>query len=207
MRIDWVPFSAASLVAGASMLSVGALVMPTADSTLETLQLAGEESGRWLAVSGLYFVAAVALTVGLPAILVLFERRGARLGLTAVSVFTVGCVGLAGYAMVLALLRALVVLDAIEVGNVEAAIQDPGFLTFLYGWVGAFYLGELLLAVALFAARSTPRWIPSLLALHVALFVVLSAAAPDLRPLNALLLTVALSGVGISANTRSSKLT
>lgn len=205
MRIDWVPFSASSLVAGASMLSVGSMMMPSADSTLETLQLAEQEGGRWLAVSGLYFVAAVALTVGLPAVLVLFERRGARLGLTAVSVFTVGCVGLAGYAMVLALMRALVVIDAIDPGSVEAAIQDPGFLVFLYGWIAAFYLGELLLALALVRARTAPMWIPSLLVLHVVTFPIFATVASDFRPLTALLITVALSGVGISANTRHAR--
>lgn len=205
MRIDWVPFSASSLVAGATMLSIGALMMPTAEDSADTLQLAQEEGGRWLAVSGLYFVAGVALTIGLPAILVLFDRRGARMGLTAVSVFTIGAVGTVGYAMILAFFRALVVADALDADALEQASSDPGFLVFLYGWILAFYLGELLLAIALFRARTAPLWIPALLVLHVALFPLTQVLPADVQPLTALLITVALSGVGISANTHHSR--
>lgn len=205
MRIDWVPFSASSLVAGATMLSIGALMMPAAEDSTDTLMLAQEEGGRWLAVSGLYFVAAIALTIGLPAILVLFERQGARLGLTAVSVFTVGCVGTAGYAMILAFFRALVVADALDADALESVTKDPGFAVFLYGWIAAFYLGELLLGVALLVAGTTPRWVPGLLLLHVVLLPFSQVLPADVQPLTALLITVALSGVGITANTYHSR--
>lgn len=205
MRIDWVPFSASSLVAGATMLSIGALMMPAAEDSTDTLQLAQEEGGRWLAVSGLYFVAAVLLTIGLPAILVLFDRKGARIGLTAVSVFAIGSVGTAGFAMILAFFRALVTHDALDVDALDAASQDTGFLVFLYGWILAFYLGELLLAIALWRARSAPMWIAGLLVLHVALFPFSQVLPQDVQPLTALLITVALSGVGITANTHHSR--
>lgn len=205
MRIDWVPFSASSLVAGATMLSIGALMMPSAEDSSETLMLAQEESGRWLAVSGLYFVSAVALTIGLPAILVLFDRKGARLGLTAVSVFTIGCVGTAGFAMILAFFRALATADALDAGALEAASSETGFAVFLYGWIAAFYLGELLLAIALLMAGTTPKWVPALLILHVALLPVSNLLPEDVQSLTALLITVALSGVGISANTYHSR--
>lgn len=205
MRIDWVPFSASSLVAGATMLSIGALMMPAAEDTADTLQLAQEEGGRWLAVSGLYFVAAIALTIGLPAILVLFERKGVRLGLTAVSVFTIGCVGTAGYAMILAFFRALVVADALDADALESVTHDPGFAVFLYGWIAAFYLGELLLAVALLVAGTTPKWVPGLLLLHVVLLPFSQVLPANVQPLTALLITVALSGVGITANAYHSR--
>lgn len=202
MRIDWVPFSASSLVAGATMLSIGALIMPQAEDSTEMLTLANEEGGRWLAVAGLYFVASVALTIGMPAILVLFERKGARIGLTAVAVFTIGCVGTAGYAMILSFFRALVVADALDADALDAVSGDPGFAVFLFGWVGAFYLGEALLAIALLRAGTTPKWIPGLLLLHVALLPVSQLLPPDVQALSALLITVSLSGVGISANTQ-----
>lgn len=205
MRIDWVPFSASSLVAGATMLSIGALMMPAAEDSADTLQLAQEEGGRWLAVSGLYFVSAVALTIGLPAILVLFDQKGVRLGLTAVSVFTIGCVGTAGYAMILAFFRALVVADALDAEALESVTKDLGFAVFLYGWVAAFYLGELLLAVALFIAGTTPRWVPGLLVLHVVLLPFSQVMPSEVQPLTALLITVALSGVGITANAHHSR--
>ncbi len=202
MRIDWVPFSASSLVAGATMLSIGSLTMPSAEDSTEMLTLAQEEGGRWLAVSGLYFVAAVLLTVGLPSILVLFDRKGARVGLTAISVFTIGCVGTAGYAMILSFFRALVVADALDADALDAVASDNGFAVFLFGWIGAFYLGELLLGIALLMAKSTPRWIPGLLILHVALFPLSQVLPSEARGLTVLLITVALSGVAIHANTR-----
>ena len=68
MRIDWVPYSAAALVLGATALSVGALILPSGDNAATTLQMAETEGGRWIAVAILYFLAAVALTFGMPSI-------------------------------------------------------------------------------------------------------------------------------------------
>ena len=108
-----------------------------------------------MAVSLLYFAASVALVIGLPAILTLFERRGFRTGLTAVGVFTVGCVGIAGFAMLLVFFRALVVTNAIDAETIDAVGSEAGLAAVLYGWIAAFYLGELLLSIALFRARTT----------------------------------------------------
>ena len=204
MRIDWVPFSASALVAGATALSVGALLMPASEDSSESLRIVQEQGGQWMAVAGLYFFASVTLTIGLPSVLTLFDKRGARTGLTALAVFTVGCVGIAGFAMLLAFFRALVLNDSINAASVDEVTQDPGLAIFLYGWIGAFYLGELLLGIALLMAKTTPTWIPVLMLVHVALFPVSSLLPPSVQPLTALLITVALSGVGISANQRNS---
>lgn len=204
MRIDWVPFSASALVAGATALSVGALLMPASEDSSESLRIVQEQGGQWMAVAGLYFFASVTLTIGLPSVLTLFDKRGARTGLTALAVFTVGCVGIAGFAMLLAFFRALVLNDSINAASVDEVTQDPGLAIFLYGWIGAFYLGELLLGIALLMAKTTPTWIPVLMLVHVALFPVSSLLPPSVQPLTALLITVALSGVGISANQRHS---
>lgn len=204
MRIDWVPFSASALVAGATALSVGALLMPSSDSAAESLQIVQDQSGQWMAVAGLYFFASVALVVGLPSVLTLFDKRGSRTGLTALAVFTIGCVGIAGFAMLLAFFRALALNDSIDAASVDEVTRDPGLAVFLFGWVGAFYLGELLLGIALLMAKTTPQWVPVLLLVHVALAPV-SGLLPDaVEPMTALLVTVALAGVGISANQRSS---
>ena len=202
MRIDWVPFSASALVAGATALSVGALLMPSSDGANESLQIVQDQSGTWMAVAGLYFFASVALTIGLPSVLTLFDRRGARTGLTALAVFTVGCVGIAGFAMLLAYFRALALTDTIDAAAVEQVTQDPGLAVFLFGWIGAFYLGELLLGVALLLAGTTPRWVPVVLLIHVALFPLARLLPEAVQPLTALLITVGLAGVGISANNR-----
>lgn len=203
MRIDWVPFSASALVAGATALSVGALLMPSSDDANDSLRIVQEQGGQWMAVAGLYFFASVALTVGLPSVLTLFDRRGSRTGLTALAVFTIGCVGIAGFAMLLAFFRALALNDTIDPASVNQVTEDPGLAIFLFGWIGAFYLGELLLGIALLLAGTTPRWVPVVLLVHVALFPVAQLLPEAVQPLTALLVTVGLAGVGISANNRN----
>lgn len=204
MRIDWVPFSASALVAGATALSVGSLLMPASEDSGDSLRIVQEQGGQWMAVAGLYFFASVALTIGLPSVLTLFDRRGSRTGLTALAVFTVGCVGIAGFAMLLAFFRALALNDSVSAASLDEVTSDPGLAVFLYGWIGAFYLGELLLGIALLMAGTTPRWVPVLLLVHVALFPLSSLLPASVQPLTALLITVSLAGVGISANNRNS---
>lgn len=207
MRIDWVPYSAAALVLGATALSVGALILPSGDSAASTLQMAQNEGGRWLAVAVLYFLAAVTLTLGMPSILTLFRVRTTKFGLLAIGVFTIGCIGLSGFSMLLVFFRALAVNGAIEAGALERASSELGLSVFLFGWIGAFYLGELLLAIALLRAGNTARWIPAVLLVHVALFPLANLLPDQLQAMTALLITVALCGVGITANQNASSVT
>lgn len=206
MRVDWVPFSASALVAGATALSVGAILNPSSGDAADLIRAVREDGGVWMAIALLYFFAAAALTGGMPSILTLFDRRGMRTGLAAIGILTIGCVGIAGYAMVLAFVRALVIGRSIDPATFEDAVSEPGFAILLYGWVGAFYLGELLLAVALLRAGTTGRWIPALLLAHAALFPIGGLLPDTARALTALLVTVALSGVGITANARRASL-
>jgi hypothetical protein len=205
MRIDWVPYSATSLVLGATALSVGSLLLPSYAEAAVTVQMAESQGGVWLAVAVLYFVAAVMLTLGMPSVLTLFNVRGARFGLTAVGIFTASAAGTAGFAMLLMFVRALVMNDAISDATVLNVTHDSGLTGFLYVWIGAIVLGELLLAVALLRARAAPRWIPMLLLMHV----VLLAIAPYLPNLigsaSPLLIVVALSGLGIRAAAQRSQ--
>jgi hypothetical protein len=205
MRIDWVPYSAAALVLGATALSVGALILPSGDSAASTLEVAQNEGGRWLAVSVLYFIAAVTLTLGMPSALTLFQTRGTKFGLTAVGVFTIGCIGLAGFAMMLVFFRALAKSEAIKAGAIESASSELGLSLFLLGWIGAFYIGELLLGIALLRAGNLPIWIPAALLLHVALLPISAILGFDDPPITALLITVALCGIGITANQNAAK--
>ena len=115
-------------------------------------------------------------------------------------------IGLAGFAFLLAFIRALAQDSAIgALRPRERVSRSPGLLAFLFGWIGAFYLGELLLGSRCCArarrrggsrARCSctsrcSRW-PSLL--------------PDeVQSLTALLITVALCGVGITANQNAAK--
>lgn len=202
MRIDWLPFSASALVAGATALAVGALLMPATGSSAQSLEVAGQEDFRWLAVAGLFFVAAVALTLGLPAVLTLFDARNAKLGLTAVAVFAVGCIGTAGYAMLLAFFKALVDAEAIESGVLDEVGSDPGLSVFLVGWIGTFYLGEFLIAVALLRSGTVPRWVPMLLIAHVVVLPISQALPAEVSALAVLMVTIGFAGIGIAANSR-----
>jgi hypothetical protein len=205
MRIDWVPFSASALVAGATALSVGALLAPDLDGESGAIRAVEAHDMRWFAVALLYFVASVLLTVGWPSVLTLFDKTGFRTCLSALAAFAMGTVGIAGYAMILGFLRALVKDNADLTASVlESVIRQPGFAVLLYSWIVAFYLGELLLGIALLRAKQVPTWIPAVLIAHVCALPV--SAVADLphvvQTSTALLITVGLAGVGIAANSR-----
>lgn len=200
MRIDWVPYSASALVAGATALSAGALLTPVLSDDSSDVLVSDFADSRWLAVSALYFIASVALTVGLPSVITLFEERGGQLGLTAIGVFTIGTLGIAGYAMLLAFIRALALSPGFAGASVDKVSQDTGLLVILYGWIGAFYLGELLLGVALLRAGSLPKWIPGLLLLHVVLLPFSAVLPTQVQSGATLLITISLAAVGIAAN-------
>jgi hypothetical protein len=206
MRVDWVPVSASALVAGVISLALGAILLPAGDgSASDSLRLVEEDGGRWLAVSALFFLASVAMTLGLPSILTLFTRRGSWLGMTALVVFSVGCIGTAGYATLLAFFRALVRTDSLRAESFADVTHDVGLSAFLYGWVAAFYLGELLLAFALMRAGTTPRWIPWLLILHVALLPVSSILPHLVQSATVLIMAVGFAGIAITANSADVK--
>lgn len=210
VRNDWVPVSAALLVTGAMALALASLLTPTGSSGSETLQLVRDDDNRWLAVSAIYFLAAAMLILGLPSLLSLLQDRGWYVGLGAAASLAVGFVGIAGYAMLLVFVRALVVTDAVRERSIDAVTEEAGLLVFIYGWVGAFYLGELLLALALLRARTVPRWVPVLLTLHVVTLLVATvlpdAVLPDaVARASILLFALAFAGAGIRAATPTSR--
>lgn len=201
MRSDWIPLSASALVIGVMALVFGSLLNPSdADSSsAETMRVVAQEGGRWLGMSVMYFGSSVALTLGLPSILSLFTRRGRRTGLVAVAVFSVGVIGTSGYAMLLVFFRALVKVGAIEDAKLEQVTADNGLSIFLYGWIAGFYLGLLLLAVALFLAKQTPTWVPVLLVVFVALFPFSAQIGKVGQVAQVMGLAVAFTGIAIAA--------
>lgn len=179
MRSEWVPVSAAALVTGVMALVLGQMLNPGGSESSPTAQMvvAAEYPGRWLAMSILYFGGAAALVLGMPAVLTLFpDRKGRGIGLTGVGVFTVGCVGVGGLSAMMLMFRALA-LQALKEGPVNAgelklvsdSLKEPGLVVPLYFWVYGFVAGVLLIAVALFRSRRTPRWVPGLLLAFVAM--------------------------------------
>jgi hypothetical protein len=199
MRNDWVPASAAAFVTGAMALAFGSLLLPSGSSTADTLQVARNQDGRWLAAAVIFFFAAVALTLGLPAMLSVFERHGRTLGLLSAVVLAVGFLGIAGYAMLIVFFRAIALETSLTPAELDKAVHDAGLTIFLYGWIAGFYLGELLLAIALLRAGTTQRWVPLVLIAHVATLAFSSFLPHELSSVLVLLVAVGFAGVAIEA--------
>lgn len=200
MRMDWVPVSAALLVTGVMALAVGSMMTPDGGGdAATTFRLVEEHSGRWLAVSVTYFLASVAITLGLPALLTLFDRRGRRMGMLGIGALAVGLLGTAGFAAIMVFFRALIVADAVRTENLDVTVGEAGLVVFLAVWVVGFYLGELLLAIALLRAGFAPRWAPILLLVHVATLPVNNLLPDSVSRLFVLILALGFAGIAIKA--------
>lgn len=201
MRTDWVSPSAATLVIGAFALVLGTLLNPggSGDSAAQALSVANQHDGRLLAMAVFYFAASLGLMLGLPSLLSVFFRRGWRLGVASVMVFSVGVLGTAGFAMLLVFFRALVINGSVTATSVDQLAGDLGLAIFVYGWIGGFYGGLILLAVALFSSRATAAWVPALLLVTVGVAPFVSAMGAVGPALQTLCLAVALTGVAVTA--------
>ena len=202
MRTEWIPLSAAALITGVMALVLGALLNPLMGdpSPAQTVRVADEEGFRWLTMAVMYFLGSVSLTLGMPTLLSMFTGRGRSVGLLGVAVFTVGIVGMAGYAMLMVFYKALVSEDAIRPGAMEAVVQDTGLSTILYVWIGGFLVGILLIAIALFRARKTAVWVPILLLAFLALMPVASRLGPAGSAIQLMTLAAAFTGVATKAS-------
>jgi hypothetical protein len=207
MRSEWVPLSASALVIGVMALVFGQLLNPgqSGDTAGDTLRVVSEEGSRWLAMAVMFTLASITLVFGMPAVLTLFERRGRRLGLVAVGIFTVGAIGTCGFAMLLVFFRAMVVAGAVRGSLLDDATKDRGLGIFLFGWIGTFYGGVLLLAIALFVARTVSRWVPVVLLVFVVLIAVADKLGRVGGAIQVLLLAVAFTGIAMTAVQRVSQ--
>lgn len=201
MRSDWVPLSASALVIGAMALVFASVLNPAESgaTTNDMVQVAGEDGARWLAMAVMYLIASFALIFGLPCVLMLFDRRGRRLGIAGVSLLVVGAVGTGGYATLMLFFHALVTEDALKPALLMRAVADPGLRIFLAGWVGSFYGGVLVVAVALLLARTTARWVPLLLIGFVALLPVTGYIGRVGNAVQVMALAVAFTGIAMAA--------
>jgi hypothetical protein len=198
MDVRWVPYSAALLAMGALSVLSGALLMPPGDAA-ESLAVVERHDERWLGVAVLLLVGSFALTLGLPSVYTLLRDRTPRFGLLAVGVFAIGTIATCGYAMLLVFYRALVLTDSLN-GPIEGVSTELGIAAFLAIFVGSFYLGELLLAIALFRAGSVARWIPAVLLAHVVSLGISQVLPETWQSTVTVLFALGLCGVAISAN-------
>jgi hypothetical protein len=203
MRSDWVPLSASALVVGAMSLVCGSLVNPAGagSSTSQTVTAVIVDGGRWLTMAVMYTFAAFALTLGLPAVLTLLERRGRTWGVAGAAVFLVGTMGTCGFAMLMVFFRALARTRDVQSSTFDKVADDRALTIFLAGWVLCFYGGVLLLAVGLLRARTTPRWVPWLLVAFVLAMPFASHLGRIGSALQVLAFAAACTGMAMSAVT------
>jgi len=107
--------------------------------------------------------------------------------------------------MLMVFFRSLVITHALRDQGLEDATSEAGLATFLYVWIVALYLGELLLGFALLRARATPRWVPFALIAHAA-SVLVAPVLPDAVGKALILLSVAaFCGIAIQANASTTR--
>jgi hypothetical protein len=202
VRKDWLPVSAALLLTGALALCVGSLLLPQGDDVAQSLRIVQSQGAQWMAAAGVFFLASVCLTLGLPAILTLVQSRGWTLGMVGGIVLEVGFIGTGGYGMLLAFFHTLVVTGTLRSAGIDEISRDPGLLVFLYVWIAGFYLGELLLAIALLRAGTVPRWVPVAFLLHVLTLPVGMLLPEWASKATVLLLVLGFAGVAVQAGTQ-----
>ncbi|PVG84441.1 hypothetical protein DDE18_02175 [Nocardioides gansuensis] len=205
MRAEWVSGSAAALVFGALSLLLGFSLSPLPqDQTVSKSVLAASDvPGQWLFSALMLFVAAIGLTLGTVALLTLLragDHRNRRLAVLAISLYTIGTIGMAGYAMVLVLLRALVLNDVLVLEGFDRVMEDPGFRGLSAIWLGGFLLGLALLAIGMLRTDTAGRWVPALLLAFVASQLMPLPGANVTTVLQFVVLAVALTGAGLAAN-------
>jgi hypothetical protein len=200
MKLMWQPWSAASLASGAVLLVLGSLMLPSGQ-VADVIDSVDDQGARWLMTSFAFFLAAVGLTLGLPTILTLLRDRGKWAGLIGIGVWAFGTIALAGYAAMLIFFSALVdAVKEITPSVVEMIADDRALVAYLLMFVGAFYLGELLIAIALLRARTVAVWIPVLMVVHVAVTPASAFLPDELQSWSTLLLGGALMGIAVQAN-------
>lgn len=200
MRKEWLALSAAALVTGASALFFGAFLTPRPTGDGQIFRLASADPDLWTTAALILFVGALGMLFGISCAVTLVQRKGFRTGVSAMGLIAFASVVLAGFAMQLVLLRALSS-AGVEADTLAAAVGDPLQQGLLVGGFAAFYLGEVLLALALYRAGTTSRWVPAALVVHVG--GVLVAAALDVDALAdaaALLMVAGFAGVAVAAN-------
>jgi hypothetical protein len=101
--------------------------------------------------------------------------------------------------MLLVFIQALAQQDALRAGGLDAVLSDVGLAVFFWGWITGFYLGALLVAVALLVSRATPPWIPVLLLLFVVLLPVGRVLGQTGQVIGLMALAVAFTGIATVA--------
>jgi hypothetical protein len=196
----WVPWSAASLASGAVLLVLGTFSLPASFAVEDLTRSAQNDSGMWLLAAVAFFLAAAGITLGLPTIYWLLPPRHAAIGMVGLWIWSFGTIGAAGVSAHLVLFRAMMTRLELSVDEVELLSQDTGVLVWIWGFLGAFYVGELIVALVLLSGRTVGRWVPMLLMAHIVLTPINQSLPQVAQPLSAILTGVALMGLAVKAS-------
>ncbi|GGD06161.1 hypothetical protein [Nocardioides daphniae] len=201
MRNEWLAVSAAALVIGATALFFGSHLTPRPTGDGAILRLVHADPDAWTTAAVVLMVASTGLLFGVSSMTPLVRGRGVVPGIVGLLLLAFAAVVLAGFAMQLVLLRALSVEGGVDADSMAAAMRDPLQQGMLKVGFGAFYVGEVMLALAFLRSATTPRWVPALFLLHVAAMAVAVAADIGfLEDLPSILMVAAFVGAAICAN-------
>lgn len=178
---------------------LGALSMPQTTEVGQVIGVVNHQDAAWLMATASFFLASVGLTMGLPAVLWLFPRRHQPVGLVGLWIWAVGTIGTAGVAALLVMFRAVVRTVELTPDQVEALSRDPLLRLGLGAVLGAFYLGELVVALVLLRGRAAPPWVPVVLLVHIAFAPFNHLLPPHLQGVQTILLGVGLMGLAVRA--------
>lgn len=196
----WLPWSAASLASGAVLLVLGTFALPRHSEVADLLRSVQAEDSLWIMAAVAFFLAAVGLTLGLPAIYSLLPPHRATLGMVGLWVWSFGTIGTAGVGAMLILFQAVARDIDLAPEQVDLFAQDTALTAFVLGFLGAFYVGELIITLVLLQGRTVPRWVPLLMLAHLAV----GAASPWLpdvaRSIQSVMIGVALMGLAVRAS-------
>ncbi|NUR07889.1 MAG: hypothetical protein HOQ45_12895 [Nocardioidaceae bacterium] len=194
-------WSASCLIIGAISLGFAAMLSPTPTggdaAPVLTVSLAPDDRAITMAVA--LCIGSVGLLLGIPTLAAPFAQQARRLGGVAIVVYSIGVLGGTGYASVLVILRTLVAHGALGPDGLGRVIDDDRLGMALGAWVACFYVGALLMAVALIRARRTPRWVPVLLFAMVGLLPFVSMVGHLGQLIQVLLFVVAMTGIATTA--------
>lgn len=179
------------------LLVLAALALPSTSEVGQVVGTVRREDAAWLMASAAFFLASVALTMGLPAILTLIPARRQVVGMVGVWIWAVGTIGTSALAAFLVLFRATVRVVDISPTDVEQLGRDPVLTLGLLFVIGAFYLGELVVALVLLLGSRLPRWIPALLLVHIAVAPVNHLLPQQLQGVQAVVLGVGLMALAV----------
>jgi hypothetical protein len=198
---EYISGSAGLLAVGAVLLVVGYAFNPLPQEGPITSQTvaASDLEGPFLLSCMALLIAAVCLTLGVVALVSLMAPRDRLLRVLAGIVFAAGTIGMAGYAMVMVFIRALVLNGALSLDDIGEAVDDPTVVAAV-GFILVGFLGGLILAAwALWRGRQAPRWVPAVMLVFVA-----SQLAPipgaTFTVIQFLVLATGLAGAAIAAN-------